>query len=218
MSNFNNSYYLELEGAKRMTIVPIIRLLANFAVCTTLLTTMCGCVAGQAINLQHTPSTSPVLPSSKTVSVDAKDNRDFVINGDKEPSYLGHFRASFGNTWDVNNGDDRSLAEQFQKDLTAELASRGIKTVASGERCVLVDIREWNFDAYMNGKIWYEINVSVTDANGSSLGQIVLKNKQTIKGNAMTGPKSAFKREVPIIYSGIISEIVGNNEIQKHLK
>ena len=200
-----------------MNIYRIIRVLTLFAICLTFLTTMSGCVAGQAIALRHTPSTSPALTSSKTVAVDVKDSRDFVLSGNKGPSYLGHFRAGFGNTWDVNNAKKRALAEQFRTDLIAELESRGIKTVASGERRMLVDIKEWNFDAYQNGRIWYEIDVSVTDAKGSLRGKIALKNEKVIRGSVMTGPARAFKREVPMIYSGIINDIVGNTDIQKAL-
>lgn len=201
-----------------MNIYRIIILLALFAICPILLTTMSGCVAGQAITLRHTPGTSPALTSSKTVAVDVKDSRDFVLNGKKKPSYLGHFRGGFGNTFEVNNAKKRTLAEQFRTDLVAELESRGIKTVASGERRILVDIREWNFDAYQNGRLWYEINVSVTDAKGSLLGKIALKNEKVIRGSVMTGAVRAFKREVPMIYSSIINDIVGNREIQKALK
>ena len=201
-----------------MNFCRILRPLALTACVPFLIATLCGCVAHQAITLRHTPGSGPVVTSSKTVSVDAKDSRDFVVSGHKQPSYLGHFRAGFGNVWDVNNAGKRALADQFKQDLVAELESKGIKAIATGERKLRVDIREWNFDTYQNGKIWYEIGVSVAAADGTQLANITLKKENVIRGSFWTGPAGAFKREVPLLYSGLIKEILGNGEIQKALQ
>lgn len=196
----------------------IVRLLTASIIGPALIAVLSGCVARQAIRLQHAPGTGPKLSSSKTVAVDAKDSRSFIVNGDKKPSYLGHFRAGYGNTWDVNNAGYRALADQFKADIAAELKAQGIKTVASGERTIQVDIKDWNFDTYQNGKIWYEISVSVTDRSGSVLATTSVKDQKVIRGSFWTGPAAAFKREVPIIYSGIIKEILAKDEIQKALQ
>lgn len=183
--------------------------------CLGLIIAMEGCVG---IALRHTPGTGAALTSSRTVTVDVQDHRDFVVDGTKPGSYLGHFRGGYGNTWDVNNAGGRTLAAQFKDDLVAELDAHGIKTLASGERKILVDIRQWNFDAYQNGRIWYEMVVSVTDASGVPLASVTLKNEQVIRGNFWTGAPGAFKRKVPVVYSNLIKEILGNREIQQALK
>lgn len=195
------------------------RLLVAFVCAPFLLATLSGCVAHQAITLRHAPGSGPAVASAKSVSIDAKDSREFIVSGNKQPSYLGHFRAGFGNTWDVNNAGKRALADQFRHDLTAELESHGVKVIASGERKMLVDIKDWNFDAYQNGKVWYEIAVSVAAADGTLLASIILKKENiVIRGSVMTGPAGAFKRDMPLLYSGIIKEILGNSEIQQALK
>ena len=196
----------------------IIRLLTTAIIGSALIAALSGCVAGQAIRLQHAPGSGPKLASAKTVAVDARDSREFVVSGDKQPSYLGHYRATYGNTWDVNNAGYRALAKQFKDDILAELKAQGIETVASGERKIEVNVKDWNFDTYLNGKVWYEISVAVTDDGGSVLATTTIKDEKVIRGNIWTGPAGAFKRELPVIYSGIINEILGKDEIQKALR
>jgi len=198
----------------------IIRLLTASIIGPTLISTLSGCgsIAGQAIRLQHVPGTGPKLSSSKTVAVDARDSRDFVVSGDKQPSYLGYYRAIYGNTCDVNNSGYRALAKQFKEDILAELKAQGIETVASGERKIEVNIKDWNFDTYMNGKIWYEISVSVTDSGGSVLATTIIKDEKVIRGSFWIDIAIVFKWKVPVIYSGIINEILGKDEIQKALQ
>ena len=118
----------------------------------------------------------------------------------------------------MNNAGYRALAEQFKTDIAAELKAQGIKTVASGERKIQVDIKNWNFDTYQNGKIWYELAVAVTDGGGSVLATTTIKGEKVIRGSFWTGPAGAFKRQVPVVYSAIIKEILGKDEIQKALQ
>ena len=179
---------------------------------------MSWCVAGQSIGLRHVAGSAPEFTCGKTVSVEAKDNRDFIIKGEKDPSYLGHLRAGYGNTWGVKNAGSLALAEQFENDLVAELNAKGIQTVSSGERKLLVDIQDWNFDAYQNGRVWYDIDVSVSDSAGKVLASMKVKDEKVVRGSVMTGAVNAMKREVPEIYAGVIDAILGDPGIQKALK
>ena len=179
---------------------------------------MSGCVAGQSIGLRHVAGSAPEFTSGKTVSVETKDSRDFVKDGKKDPSYLGHLRAGYGNTWGVENAGALALAEQFKSDLIAEMKSKGIKTDASGDRVLSVDILDWNFDAYQNGRVWYDIAVSVSDSAGKVLASTKVKDEKVVKGSVMMGAVNAMKREVPVIYSDLVNEILGDSKIQKALK
>ena len=196
----------------------VIHILSALVMGSALMGISSGCVAGQAIRLQHAPGSGPKFTTSRTVTVDAKDSRDFIVSGDKKPSYLGHFRAGFGNTWDVNNSEYKALAVQFKEDMLAELKAQGIQTVEAGERNIQVDIKDWNFDTYQNGKLWYEISVNITDNAGTVLASTTVKDQKVIRGSFWTGPVGAFKREVPVIYSDIIKNILGQDAIQKALQ
>jgi hypothetical protein len=185
---------------------------------SALAVSMSGCASWSSIGLRHVAGSLPEFTSGETVSVEVKDLRDFVVNGKKDPSYLGHLRGGYGNTWGVKNAGDVALANQFQNDLVAEMASQGIQTVDSGKRKLSVDILDWNFDAYQNGRVWYDIAVSVSDADGKVLAKTVVQDEQVVRGSVMTGAVKAMKREVPVIYSNVIKEILGNRKIQKALK
>lgn len=185
---------------------------------SALAVSMSGCVAGQSIGLRHAAGSVPEFTSGKTVSVESRDSREFIVNGDKDPSYLGHLRAGYGNTWGVKNAGGLALAEQFKNDLVAEMAAQGIQTASAGDRRLFVDILDWNFDAYQNGRVWYDLAVSVSDSAGKILASIKIKDEKVVRGSVMMGAAGAMKREVPAIYSDAIKEILGNRDIQKALK
>ena len=83
---------------------------------------------------------------------------------------------------------------------------------------MLMFILDWNFDAYQNGRVWYDLAVSVSDSAGKILASIKIKDEKVVRGSVMMGAAGAMKREVPAIYSDVIKEILGNRDIQKALK
>ncbi len=177
-----------------------------------------GCAVGRQIDMRHRVGTDLSISTTRDVSVAVEDNREFVVSGNKKPSYIGNIRAGFGNVWDVHNVDHRALADQFRQDLEAELQAHGINIVSSGERQIEVDIKDWNFDAYQNGRVWYEIEVSVLDANGKFLAKTTAEDEHTVRGTFWEGGIGGLKRDVPRIYSDIIKEILEDNAIQNALK
>ena len=201
-----------------MKFRPCFKAVAAMIGFSALAVSMSGCVAGQSIGLRHVAGSVPEFTSEKPVSVETKDSRDFVVTGSKDPSDLGHLRAGYGNTWGVNNAGDLALAEQFKNDLVAEMKSKGIQTVDSGDRRLFVDILDWNFDAYQNGRVWYDLAVSVSDSAGKVLASIKVKDEKVVRGSVMMGAVNAMKREVPVIYSDVIDKILGDSDIQKALK
>jgi hypothetical protein len=70
--------------------------------------------------------------SAPTV-LSVKDERSFILDKDKDPSYVGHFRGGYGNTWDVKTRGKIPLAEQFQGDLQKELDTLGASKELTGK-------------------------------------------------------------------------------------
>ena len=173
-----------------------------------------GCVAGQHIQLSYNPPPAEMkVNSAKTIKVAVKDAREYVLNKDKSPSYIGHYRAGYGNTWDVTTDGKVALADKFAGDIKNELTSLGFSlNDTSPDRTLEVNIVEYNFDAYMNGKMWYEIKVRALDKAGNSLAESVLKDKVVIEGSVWVGAKYAFEQKVPVIYGDIVKNIVRNNK------
>lgn len=179
-----------------------------------------GCVVNQSIKMDYQPAPASAEKLGINVQVMSKDQRDFVLDGRKQPNYIGHYRAGLGNTWDVTTANKLPLAENLQDDVSNDLVALGFDVVTSGATRVLkIDILDWNFDTYMNGKIWYKIHVSVESNNGATLASSDLEDTVVIQGSVWTGAKSAFEREVPKVYQQVVGNIARNNqEIMAALK
>lgn len=171
---------------------------------------LAGCVAGQSIRLRYEPAATGATAASVPVAVTVIEHREYVTGGDKQPWYLGHYRAGFGNTWDVATQGKVPLAEQLQADLRGELASLGLRE-GSGGRALAVKIHEWNFDTLMNGRVWYDVEATVTGADGAPLATVRVKDERTVEGNVWTGAKGAMEAQVPAIYGEMIRKLVREN-------
>lgn len=172
---------------------------------------LAGCVAGQNIKLQYQPGPprGSTAVSSGAVFVTVSDQRSYVTSGNKEPSYLGHYRGGFGNTWDVMNYKDVALADQMRSDIWRELASLGFKEAGQGaEKTIAVVIHEWNFDANINGRVWFDVAITVVAADGRQLATARVKDEKIVKGSVMTGAKGAMEEQVPAIYGEVIRRLL----------
>jgi len=179
-----------------------------------------GCSTFSGIKLGYDPEPHEKIISSHVIKSDVRDERSYVKNGSKKDSYLGHYRGGYGNVWDIHLKKKESLAKQFAIDILKELKACGFQTSPlSGDRALKVDIMEYNFDAYIDGRFWYEIQVSVLDSTGTVLTSDTVKGEHIIKGSVLTGPALSFEKELPEIYHGIIEKIVrDNNTVLKALK
>lgn len=172
-----------------------------------------GCLAvGQSVGLSYSPSSMDKISVSKSVSVEAVDAREYVVNGTKTGTFIGKFRGGYGNPWNVNTAGKVLLADQFQKDVLKSLEAKGvIARTGKTQRVVKVVINDYNFDAYMNAKYWYDVDVQVLSGSKVVFSKN-FKEEHTIKGNVMTGPMSAVKKQVPVLYSELIDEMIAKNK------
>lgn len=174
-----------------------------------------GCVAFQKIELGYSPSTyTGKIKSTNSIKVTVEDERPFILNGDKQSSYIGHLRGGYGNTFDVLTKGEIALAEKFFNDIRKELNAIGFSSGLSNENRVLnVSIIDYNFDAMINGRFWYELKVVVLNAEGVVLAEDTIKETHVIKGNIWVGAVGAMKKEIPKLYEGIIEKIVRDNDV-----
>ena len=172
-----------------------------------------GCVAKQTIPYSYSPQNYALQKINSLVEVSVKDERDFILTQKKEDSYIGHFRGGYGNTWDVKTKGHVPLAEQFRKDLESELRTLGADGKNAGRKKILgVIIRDYNFDAYINGRFWYKFELSVRDDQGNLLAEEKIENEHVIKGSFWIGPVGAFKREMPVLHEQVVHSLVRDNE------
>lgn len=178
-----------------------------------------GCVVGQKIEMDYTASPSAVTEPN-SVSVSVVDARPYVVNGDKDPSFIGKYRAGFGNPWDVSTENNVPLAKLLAADLEEAVRSLGFGTQPTDpDRSLIVYIRDWNFDAYIDGRFWYELDVEVQDVDDAVIASVKIKNAKHIDGSFWTGPKSAFEEQMPVFYREVVAAVVTDNkEVQQALR
>ncbi len=178
-----------------------------------MLNLMSGCVANQTLPYSYHASEYGAQKIISPVDLSVKDERSFILSGDKDPSYVGHFRGGYGNTWGVKTQGKIPLAEQFQGDVQKELEMLGASDPNSGvPKSLQITILDYNFDAYINGRFWYKFKVEVYGAQKNLLEQDVVEGEKAIPGSFWVGPIFAFKREIPMLHAQIIRSLVRENE------
>lgn len=173
-----------------------------------------GCVVGQSVPVGYTPTPSTTTATGVAVAVTVRDERPYVTSGDKPAYFLGAYRAAIGVPWDVTTKGKQPLAALFETHLAVELRSLGYAVVPRPDALRVLDvaIQDWNFDAYLNGSIWYELSASVLGPDGTELARSHIKESQPTKGNFWTtGGKAGVEAAMPGVYAGAIRKLVRDN-------
>jgi uncharacterized lipoprotein YajG len=181
---------------------------------------LAACVAGQSLETAYTPP-APAQPAAAAVAakvsvhVTVTDDRPYVKSGDKPPHYIGKYRAGFGNPWNVYTQNDEPLASVLARDLGADVVALGydVNSATAADRRLEVSIREWNFDGYQNGKMWYELQSVVRDGAGKIVATNTVLDETAIKGTLWTGAKGGFEREMPKLYATAVTRLVRDNQV-----
>lgn len=171
-----------------------------------------GCVAGQHLSYDYAPE-AVAIKNSGTVNVAVRDERPYVTSGDKSPDYVGHYRAGFGNTWDITTEGKTPFADVVARDLREEITALGFSG-GTGGKTLQVVIREWNMDTYLNAKFWYALMVSVIrQDSGTVLAEKSLAEEKRIEGSVWVGPKYAVEKQMPTFYDEVIKTIARENPV-----
>ena len=198
-----------LDGgvAAAVQLVPV----ACLIVCTTWLG---GCVVGQSVPVGYEPGRPTTAATGTAVAVAVRDERPYVTSGDKPAYFIGTYRAAIGVPWDVTTKGKQPLAALLENDIAIELRSLGYAVVPrpDASRVLDVAILDWNFDAYLDGRIWYELNATVISPDGTERASSRIKESQPTKGNFWTtGAKAGIEAAMPGVYAGAIRKLVRDN-------
>jgi hypothetical protein len=169
-----------------------------------------GCVVKQKVAMGYDAPTaaSATYPS---VDVTVTDKRPYIVDGEKPASYIGTYRGGFGNPFNVNTADNVPFADLLKDDIAKELAALGFGK-PNGTKKLLVDIRQWKFDAYQNAKFNYILDVKVIDATDANLAESSVEGKDIyIQGTVWGGGKAGVERDMPKLYNEAIQKIVRKN-------
>jgi hypothetical protein len=161
------------------------------------------------------------------VAVATHDQRPYVLNGDKDPQFVGLQRGGFGNTFDVRTTGDRPMADDMTAAIVNTLKRKGFNAsavtvahTASAEaartqllaahapRSVLLTVRDWKSDSMMRLGLDYDMSLAVLDGEGKVLAETKQRAQKEVLGAAPMIPSdagpmvgNAFKAKLELMFA-----------------
>jgi len=185
-------------------------------------------LGGCAIGVTHQyDSVVPEIRASAAskITIGVQDRRSYVVSRDKAETFVGLSRAVFGNPFDVTTASGQPLAEDFAKAIQRALASKNwvvttlrlapdlaeaeaIKRLSlTGQRSILVTIKEWKADTFISTKLLYDVNVKILGETGNILGENRIAGTDNLGGtlnppeHARSAVPGAFRRKLEELFS-----------------
>jgi len=190
-----------------------------------------GCAVGNTYNYAVGDTALPVNGEGE-ISVGVVDAREYVISGDKDPSFVGLQRGGFGNPFDVTTTSGSSMAEDMTQHLANALARAGFDVTeirfsspenaliltsvkqSALDKNVVLRVREWKTDAMMKFRLIFDIELSVLDGEGVILASVSDRGDEVISG---AGFESANSQLSAATFGTKISRMFNNSEIRAAL-
>jgi hypothetical protein len=166
-----------------------------------------GCVVGQSIDMSKAEAAEVTSSQAYRENLVVNDLRPYVVSGDKPPYFIGQYRSGIGIPYDVATEGNIPLREVLRADIAERLDRQSFPVETLH---VKVDIEDWDFDTYQNGKFTYHLEVLVSDDQGQKVGSETLKENIGVTGKFWTGGKGGFERDMPGIYEKIVSRLVSS--------
>jgi hypothetical protein len=147
------------------------------------------------------------------VSIGVHDQRPYVIDVNKAPTYTGTMRGGFGNPWDMSTQSDKPLSDDI-----AFAVSSGFKRLGSSadpvaisykddqqtalsklkakgtERIVLITLKEFRSDTYAKAGFFIDAILKIYDREGKELGGSSISHKDVGTGDGtVQSPEDAAR-------------------------
>ena len=153
--------------------------------------------------------TNVALPEkgATKIAVVTVDERPYVLNHKNPPDYVGIIRGTFGNPFDRHTDDGKPLGDEFDATMVNSLVQNGFAAASisvapapddsqalaqlkqsGASRLILLELREWQSDTYINPTMNLDYTFHVYDANGKELATITEKKNQDLKGGSFFNP------------------------------
>ena len=125
------------------------------------------------------------LPVSGTgnIAVEVIDARPYVVNGDKEPDFVGVQRGGYGNPFDVRTASGEPLASEMRAAIASAMQHQGFTVVSPGDaapRKLELRILDWETDVMMRLSVAYDLTLSVFDGQGALLASSTTKDEELL--------------------------------------
>lgn len=195
-----------------------------------------GCAVGNKYKIEDSKIQFTSTGSS-TVSVGALDQRPCVIEKTSPVTYIGMVRGGFGNPFNATTNNGLPFSDNISKSICLSLADKGYnvkqviltpelteeesikRIIAQGQdKNIIVLIKKWESDVFMNFNVSYELLLKVISSKGEIIAEAKNKEEINASGSIFKEPIGLSKSEVPRIYKKSLEELLNNPRIINALK
>jgi len=171
-----------------------------------------------------------------SIAISVLDNRPYVVDGEKDMSYIGTFRGGWGNPFDVFTESENALAQDMAVVLCDSLNKNGYQATplspvkgekkekaierllkSNSDRLLLLTINEWYSSTYQNTGLFYDVSLAVMDKNGEVQAESKVKGEDDLGGDFWNPPANA-KARVPEAYKQKLESLINDDSIVEALK
>jgi hypothetical protein len=208
--------------------------------CGGVVFSMCGVIwaslaGGCAIGVKHDYVAQPpnlLVSTANQVTVATQDARPSIVSNKHPASYVGRQRGGYGNPWDVKTKGDKPLADVVTETVGKAFEQQGVrvKTVSvspqssadqvkqllrqSGSpRAILITIRDWDSDVYVNVNLDTDFKAEVFDQYGYIIASNEVRDLSERIGSSFWDPVSEGKRRVPEVLRAKLEKLLGDPKI-----
>jgi hypothetical protein len=196
-----------------------------------------GCAVGNKYNFSDTRANLQASSELRAgVTVATLDQRSTVVSGECLPTYVGMQRGGFGNPWRVNTESGLPLADDVTKSVSQSLSQKGFKTIPvfvaynqsqeqvlalllakRTDRSILILLKRWESDTYMNIGLDYELRLLVFGPNQTVIAENSIAENKTLPGSFWNPPEAA-REQIPIAFKDAIEKLLNDPKIVAVLK
>lgn len=171
-----------------------------------------------------------------SVWVASLDQRQFVVARNSPETYVGMVRGGYGNPFNATTLSGLPFADDVSQSICSSLISKGFnaKYIAvkfdqtekevldfllskTEDRAILVIIRKWESDSFVNLNVGYDLILKVIAKDGTILATSEAKNDVNVPGSIWVGSLAMSKIEVPNIFKNSIESLLNNPDVVKVL-
>lgn len=196
-----------------------------------------ACAMGNKYDYRMASMPIPVAGSG-TVGLKVADERPYILDGDKNPDFVGLQRGGYGNPFDVTTVSGQPMAQDMAETLKGALEDDGFRVVildgqkadpevltararaAGAQRVILLRIKEWKTDTALRVTLHYDLHLFVFDNTGALLAQNRLEGTSVAGGAAMpsaigTTARHAFEQKMgQLFYPPKIRAALGSEALE----
>jgi hypothetical protein len=186
---------------------------------------ICGChsVSFNKLNLER-------VETNQRISVAVLDHRLYIVDQDKDPSFVGLMRGGFGNPFNLKTDSGKSLSEELANVLARSVNGSPVATNftdseksivdrfdnVNNDRLVVLELWEWKIDSMIDAWFYVDAQLTVFNKEGSKIASTKIVDKKDYDGSFWFTYSKAQENYLKATkeYS---EKLLNNNEVRKVL-